>query len=178
MDGSLHEQATSHDEAKASWIERVLGVTLSTPTGGAAAAAKEAGKPRFSKVAFEKIHLEWEGAKKLIEARLDLLGKQVLCVYADDEAQLAVRKLDNVLTGFNLGFADKLDELRNADSPELQAKLARDAGGIAQSYLVYLSGDALVAHVEDNPYGVTVDAPAVLGAPLRALQQELAKLGW
>ena len=91
-------------------------------------------------------------------------------------AETAVRKLDRVLAGLNLGFGDKLDDLRNAATPDLQRKLAGEAGAIAKSYIKYLSDDPLVNHVEQNPYDVEVETATVLGGPLNKLQQELAKL--
>jgi len=176
MSATLQEQVVARDPAKDSWIARVLGVELPGGVIGGAAETTPGGNGRFSKVAFEKIHLEWENGKKLIQQRLDELNAQILAEFADDLAETAVRKLDRVLAGLNLGFGDKLDDLRNAATPDLQRKLAGEAGAIAKSYIKYLSDDPLVNHVEQNPYDVEVETATVLGGPLNKLQQELAKL--
>jgi hypothetical protein len=173
MSATLEEQIAARDPVKDSWIARVLGVEL---PGGVTGGTTPGSNGGFSKVAFEKIHLEWENGKKLIQQRLDELNNQILAEFADDLAETAVRKLDNVLARLNLGFGDKLDDLRNATTPELQRKLAGEAGAIAESYIKYLSDDPLVNHIEQNPYDVEVETATVLGDPLNKLQQELAKL--
>ena len=94
----------------------------------------------------------------------------------DDESRTAAAKLDRVLARFNEGLGDTLDELRNA-APAARGGIAAKAQGIADRYLDYLASDALVAHVESNPFDIDVGARELLSARLNALKRELARIG-
>lgn len=134
----------------------------------------------FSKVGFEVIHLEWEAAKKQVAARLATLHDAIIDDIDDiddEEGQTAAAKLAKIVARFNMGLGDTLDAFRQAETPQEKARLAAEARRIAGVYADFLATDALVAHVENNPYAVVVDAPALLGAPLNRLGKELAKAG-
>lgn len=127
-------------------------------------------------VQFEQIHLEWDGAKKVVHDRLVSLNAAILADGDDDESRTAASKLDRVLARFNEGLGDTLDELRNA-AQGARGALATKAQGIADRYLDYLATDALVAHVETNPFDIDVGARELLSARLMALKGELARIG-
>lgn len=127
-------------------------------------------------VQFEQIHLEWDGAKKAVHDRLMSLNAAILADGDDDESRTAAAKLDRVLARFNEGLGDTLDELRNA-APAARGGIAAKAQGIADRYLDYLASDALVAHVESNPFDIDVGARELLSARLNALKRELARIG-
>jgi hypothetical protein len=130
----------------------------------------------FSKVAFEKIHLDWDARKQEVLASLEALHEAIIAQDQDAEAQTAASNLEKVLNRFNEGLGDKLDALRNADTPEKQKKLATEAGAIADHYLAYLDSDPLVLHVESNPYDIDVDVVGILAPPLEDLKEQIAPL--
>jgi hypothetical protein len=128
------------------------------------------------KVAFEKIHLDWDGAKKTVHERLAALNAAILSDEQDDQAPTAAAKLERVLARFDEGLGATLDALRNAAPGEQRHGLATKAGTIADHYLAYLAEDPLIAHVERNPFEVEVDARRVLSAPLSELKSQLAAM--
>ena len=128
------------------------------------------------KVDFEKIHLDWDSRKSEVESRLKELNKAITDDWEDPTAMTAAANLSKVLARFNEGLGDTLDALRNAVDAEKRSQLATKATGIADRYLDYLATDALVAHVEDNPFEITVGARETLSTPLNELRDKLSKM--
>ena len=129
-----------------------------------------------SKVAFEQIHLTWDARKKAVEDRLGQLHQAIVDESDESQAITAAGNLRKVLARFNEGLGDTLDALRNATGADERTRLAAKATGIADRYLGYLAKDPLVAHVEDNPFEIVVDARGALSAPLSDLKARLAAL--
>lgn len=130
----------------------------------------------FSKVQFETIHLDWDARKQKVQASLSELHRAIIEEFNDEESATAAKNLEKVLARFNEGLGDTLDAMRNATDGKARQDLAQKAGQIADRYLAYLASDALVAHVETNPYEVPVQVRETLSNPLNALKGELAKL--
>lgn len=142
--------------------------------GATTAPPATAGAGGISKVQFEKVHLEWDAAKKRVASRLDALHQAILAQSGQSEAATAARHLGRVLGRLNEGLGDTLDALRQADGDAARRPLAQQAESIAQRYLDHLSSDALVAHIDDNPYGAPVDVRGQLSAPLTRIRQLLS----
>ena len=90
-------------------------------------AAEKGDGDGFSKVAFEKVHLEWDSRKKTIEGRLASLHQAITGEFDDSEASTAASNLAGVLARFNDGLGDTIDQLRNAETPDDRARLAAKA---------------------------------------------------
>ncbi len=144
---------------------------------GTAAGPAAAGGEAFSKVQFEKIHLEWESRKKQVGLRLAELNAAIMAEFDDAESVSAAKNLGKVLARFNEGLGDTLIALRNAPDKATRAQFAAKASQVADRYLGYLDSHPLVAHVEANPYQIKVAVKETLSAPLSAVKAELAKLG-
>lgn len=144
---------------------------------GATAGPAAAGGEAFSKVQFEKIHLEWESRKKQVGLRLAELNAAIVAEFDDAESVSAAKNLGKVLARFNEGLGDTLVALRNAPDKATRAQFAAKASQVADHYLGYLDSHPLVAHVEANPYQIRVAVKETLSAPLSAVKAELAKLG-
>lgn len=128
------------------------------------------------KVRFEQVHLDWDSRKSTVEGRLAQLNDAILAEDDIPEGPSAAAKLGRVLARFNEGLGDTLDELRNATDAAERKRLSQKAQGIADRYLAYLSDDALVAHVEENPYDIAVDVRGTLSPPLQGLKSQLESL--
>ena len=138
--------------------------------------AGEASGDGFSKVAFEKIHLDWDSNKKAVETQLEALRQAIIADFEDPESLAATSNLQKVLARFNEGLGDTIDALRDSAEVTQRSQLATKAVGIADHYLDYLGGDPLVAHIEQNPFDINVAVRDTLSAPLHAVKAELAKL--
>lgn len=159
-------------------VERLLQEAANAPAGVVNEPSTEptSNPSGFSKVRFEKMHLAWEDGKREVRTALQRLHGAIVGEYSDPEATTAATKLDKVLARFNEGLGDTLDELRNAASDEARGKLATKADEIVARYLDYLFTDALVVHVEANPFQVPVTVRQTLAPPLQNLRRQLEPL--
>ncbi|WP_207482473.1 hypothetical protein [Arenibaculum pallidiluteum] len=156
------------DAARAREIVFELAV-LARPVAGASE------EIRSGTVEFAKIRLDWQSAKKAVEAELADLRDAMETDGDDEEAAViatAVRKLDGVLARFNEGLADTIDAMTNATDAAGRSDLQRKAGDIARSYLSYIGSDPIIRHLETNPYQPLKIADT-LRAPLSALTDKL-----
>jgi hypothetical protein len=128
-------------------------------------------KPPHGTISFAKSRLEWQTAKKNVEVQLDRLQATILGEFDDDEALECVKKLELVLSRFNEGLSDSLDELYNADSDKKQP-MAQAALQTVKHYLAYVESDELIAHIEANPYESLTVRASLLG-PLMEIQNQL-----
>ncbi len=125
---------------------------------------------------FDKIHLDWDSRKKQVQDRLATLRKAVLGEADDPVAPTAAGNLELILGRFNEGLGDTLDALQKAADSKSRATLKEKANGIAERYLAFLQTDALVKHVEANPFEIVVGVQDILAPPLNQLKVELQKL--
>jgi len=157
-------------------LDEVAKLLGSSGTGAAPTGTQTAGQSVFSKVAFEKVHLDWDSGKKTIEGRLAQLNQAILADADVPEAATAAAKLSKVLGRFNEGLGDALDAMRNMEPGAQRKAAAEKAAAIAGRYLNYLASDVLVSHVDENPFDIEIAARELLSQPLNELQQKLATL--
>jgi len=164
--------AGKHDfDAAAALLDEVeallAGGTEAAPTAPTAPPATG------GKVAFARLKLQWNEAKARLEADLENLRELVLSEYDDAETAQQAHKILRITGRFNEGLADTLDDLYNAAEPALQKQLRGRASEIVGNYQAYLDGDALVAHIEENPF-MPLEIRERLSAPLQQLREQLA----
>jgi hypothetical protein len=161
------------------WIEHVLGVRVSRGDAGAggrgARAAEAVVTPQGINVTFAKLKLEWNAAKAKAHSQLAALERAVVGEFADPATAASAADIVGITAHFNQGLGDTLDDLYNEADPVAKARLATQAATIIRDYEMYVDNDALVAHVEGNPF-TTVELRAVLLPPLRAMTTTLGLL--
>jgi hypothetical protein len=142
------------------WIKRVLGVEVA---GGAPRAAG-------TKVAFQKLRLDWDTTRKYLMSQIKTLESAIIAQSADedDAPQIAdnVTRLEDSMTALDENLSDALDDLYNAggNDPKLQAR-ARD---IARGYQTFITSAPLLQELDDNPFQ-KLDARARLDQTLTAI---------
>lgn len=127
-------------------------------------------------VGLQKLRLRWQDQKKAVETQLTALRQALLAEFQDAEAQEAASRLDLVLTRFNDGLSDRLDDMLNATPGEARNKKKAEALAIAGEYGLYVMASPLISLVDDNPY-LPVNVRVSLLQPLQLLEIELAKAG-
>jgi hypothetical protein len=122
-------------------------------------------------VSFAKARLDWQAAKKEVEGQLGRLQAAILDEFDDDEALEGTKKLELVLSRFNEGLSDALDELYNAEANK-KKPLAQGALQTVKHYREYVESDELIAHIEANPYESLTVRASLLG-PLTEIEKQL-----
>ena len=167
MDAFITEKAASGDfETALKALQKLKEVLDSAPV---AATTSDQG------IDYKISLLNWEKAKKQVRGELDKLEAAIIEDFADEPKLPAIKsslkKLEQVLGGFDERLRDKLDEALNA-APEDRPKLHGQALEVLDEYLDYVDTDGFIDAVDENPFlAVSVRAP--LEETLNAIAAQL-----
>lgn len=107
------------------------------------------------KVLYAQARLDWESVKKTVGVDILKLEKAILEDYAGDpvesEVRIKIRKLDEVLKGFDDLLQDKLDEAMNMTDDQKEP-LHQEALAIINRYQTYVDGDPFIKDIDANPF--------------------------
>jgi hypothetical protein len=156
-------------------LAQIASAVVASQAAKAAATAASAAAPTAAAtapradgklVAYRKLLLEWDAAKKKASAQIAKFRDTVSAEFPDLAG--AARSLDQVMERFNEGLADAIDDTLNAAN-EAQRERHRDrAAAIARRYFMQVKADPLFRHVDENPVG-PLTVRATLGDTLKKL---------
>jgi hypothetical protein len=155
----------SDSTAQHAWVARVLGVEV-PPTGATGGTPDDRQEPRPGVVAYRKLLLEWDTAKKRAGSQIAGFQQAVLKDYPD--LAKAAGQLDQVMQRFNEGLADALDGAISAENGAEEDKFNRRAVEIAQRYFLMVKADPLFRHIDENPLAA-LTVRATIGDTLKKL---------
>jgi len=116
--------------------------------------------------------LNWENAQKQVRIELKKLESAILNDFANEPKfpviKDSLKKLDEVLGGFDDRLRDKLDEAMSAP-PEERPNLHKEALEILDEYLDYVETDGFIDAVDSNPF-----VPVSVRAPLDKTLNDIA----
>jgi hypothetical protein len=147
---------------------------LQLPAGGGAKASPVKGGAEGSKSQTQRLHDaadSWRETHRQANQRLEALKAAVKAHYADghsallDEIEAGLAKLDGVLDNVDHRLADSLVRAGNAGDEARRAELAQAKAMLTQ-YIGYVKSESLVAHIDQNPFGVKTDFRVLLAAGL------------
>ena len=155
----------SDSTAQQAWVARVLGVAV-PPAGGAGGPSDDRQEPRPGVVAYRKLLLEWDTAKKRAGAQIAGFQQTVAKDYPD--LAKAAGQLDRIMQRFNEGLADALDAAISAKTGAEEDRFNQRAAAIAQRYIVMVKVDPLYRHIDENPL-TPLTVRATIGDTLKKL---------
>jgi hypothetical protein len=136
----------------------------------AAGTAEQQGAPYKGIVAYRKALLEFDQAKKAVDAQVQALAKAVVGrspVYED-----LADAIEDQISGLNEEIGDAIDEAMSVSGN--QAAPVTDAVKASiQKYLNDVAASPLVKRADSNPFGVNVSIEKTLVAALQHVRQSL-----
>ncbi|HEY6431779.1 MAG TPA: hypothetical protein VIZ17_07320 [Acetobacteraceae bacterium] len=154
-------------ESQAEWVRRVLGYEVGAVT------PQPGGQDALGPVRFAKLRLAWLDARAGVQSDLERLRAAALEEFAGDPVTANLARLDEVLAGFAAGLEDSLDVAASAADPARRTAALAAARPVAQRYLDHVLNDALIDHIETNPFTPVTISGRLLG-PLSDILQALA----
>lgn len=128
-----------------------------------------------SHVAFTQTRLNWDQARKHVLTQLGKLKASIVQASAQesdfDQIRGGVDQLYEILEVLDERLIDKLDDALNA-SGDARAALQREASGIVDEYLDFVSTDALMQDIDRNGF-IDLDIQSSLVARLRRMNEAL-----
>ena len=141
----------------------------STDGKGTAGAAAAAG-PKSERLA--QAAANWRDVHTQADKRIDTLKKAIQAHYAGghpqflQEIEKGVGKLDDVLANVDHSLADVMASAAQADDAARKTEL-ENAKAMLTRYIGYVAKESLIAHMDQNPFGVKMDLKALLSTGLR-----------
>jgi hypothetical protein len=130
------------------------------PNAASAAAAKQA---RLAQAG-----TGWRASHGQADERIEALKAAIKAHYAEahpallNEIEKGVAKLDSVLDNVDHRLADLLVNASKAGNDAARASELKDAKALLAQYIGYVKSEPLVAHIDQNPFGVTTNLRALL----------------
>ena len=131
-----------------------------------------------NKAAFERqAHLieaatDWRETHAEASARIAQLHDAIKDHYSDGHPELLAEidgmgaKLNAILDNVDHRLAEVLDRAGKADDPKVYEREAKAAKKLVADYIASIQSEPLVAHMDQNPFGVKVGLKALLAGGL------------
>lgn len=127
-------------------------------------------------VAYGKLLLAWDQAKKKSAVELQKLEKTILDEFAGDpdlnEIRGDLRQLDDILGHFDNSLADELDAAMSSADDAVRASHHQAALAIISRYLGYVDSDPFLKELQTNPF-MPLTVQATLSGTLKVLAKNL-----
>ena len=111
---------------------------------------------------------EWRKTHGQANERIATLKKTIQSHYADGHPELVqaveqgLVQLDEILDNVDHRLADSMVDASNAQDDRTRDAELKNAKAILTEYIGYFKGEALIAHVDQNPWKVKVDLTTLL----------------
>lgn len=144
------------------------------------AAAAELSAPPAPKPVLAKAPEVWDGARDLLQNRIDELKSAVQAQCSDEKTEVIeeindqLAKLDRILGKLDRRLSESLAKAGQAgDAAGRNAEL-KNSKAIFAEYIQYVKSEPLIEHVDRNPFGVKTDLRATLTASLTQLARAIS----
>lgn len=114
----------------------------------------------------------WRQTHRQADERIGALKKSIQAHYADGHPELVQEiekglvKLDEVLDNVDHRLADALANAGKATDEGARATELKNARALLTEYINYVKSEPLIAHMDENPFGVKTGLKALLAGGL------------
>jgi hypothetical protein len=145
------------------------------------AAAQQAGTDQKAAVQHAKLTqaaLHWDGTKNIVDTRINELVRAVKAHYAKSSPELikeidkSMQKIDATLGKLDHRLTDSLKACAGASGPAREAELKKTKA-IVEEFKRAVKSERMIAHVDQNPFGVKTNLQASLLDSLNKAEQSM-----
>jgi hypothetical protein len=139
---------------------------LGLPPTRAAVGGSAVAKAKTEKLS--KASAQWREAHRQADQRIAALKAAISSHYDRGHPELTqvveqgLGKLDEILDNVDHRLADSLEHASNAPDDRTREAELKNAKAILTEYISYVKGEALIAHMDQNPWKVKVDLKTLL----------------
>jgi hypothetical protein len=155
----------------------------SAPLGPAPEPPSPLPPPKLGKGTLDGAPTAWRGMHGILGKNIGELKKAVRSEYSSEHPDLlkdideALKKLDGVMEKIGLEISDHLAAANAAKDPaERKAKLQSCKGLIAEK-IKYVKSEPMIAHMDRNPFGVSMNVQRMLTDHLVHVAQAIGNVG-
>src|SRR5262245_63116149 len=124
--------------------------------------------PKLGKATLATAPAVWRGTRDILETNIAELQKGVLAHYGNEhpdvlnEIEAQLTKLGAILGKLDHRLADSLASAHAAGDDAARAAELKNSKAILMEYISYVKSEPMIAHVDDNPFGVDTQLRQVL----------------
>ena len=124
--------------------------------------------PKLSRGSLERAPQVWRDTRKIIETNIDELKKAVKSEYAESHPDLltqieaGISKLDTILDSLDHRLSDSLTKAHSAGDGAAKKAELKNSKAILVEHLKYVKAEPLIAHMDSNPFGVSLNLKKIL----------------
>lgn len=128
--------------------------------------------PVLGKASLDKGALVWHSTRGILTTNIDELKKGVRAAYGTEVKELVTEiddsmvKLGDVVDKLDTRLADALDSANKSPEGPARATELKRARLIIDDYHHYVNSEPLIAHMDNNPFGVTTSLRRIIGDAL------------
>jgi len=140
----------------------------SAPAGKPPAPPKPLPPPNFGKGVLEKSPTVWHATRGVLQTNIGELKKAVRSEYASEHPTLVkdiednLKKLDGILDKLDTKLADSLAKANAAKGEAARQAALQECKALVAKHIVYVKTEPLIAHIDNNPFGVATNCRKVL----------------
>ena len=122
--------------------------------------------------------LHWDGTKNMVDTRINELVRAVKAHYAKASPELvkeidkSMQKIDATLGKFDRRLTDSLKASAGASGPAREAELKKTKA-IVEEFKRAVKSERMIAHIDQNPFGVKTNLQASLLDSLNKAEQSM-----
>lgn len=135
--------------------------------------------PKLGKPVLAKAPAVWHGTREILATNIAELKKGVLAHYGSEHPELLkeidenLNKLGGILGKLDHKLADSLTKANAAAVGAARNAELKNSKTILDDYLNYVKSEPMIAHVDDNPFGVDTNLKKVLMDSLKHIAQAI-----
>jgi hypothetical protein len=151
--------------------------TTGKPTGPPAPPAPAAHEPHPVRLA--KASVAWHGTRGIVDGQCNQLKAAIRTHYGKShpavmkEIDNNMHKIDAITGKLDHKLAESLQKASSAANDGARVAELRVARGILNEYIRYVNSEPLIAHIDQNPFGVKCNLRQVLATSLNHMTQSL-----
>ena len=124
--------------------------------------------PKLGRGTLDKAPQVWQDTRKIVETNIEELKKAVKSQYADSHPDLlkqiesGIKQLDTILQSLDHRLADSLSKAHKAGDEAAKKAELKNSKAIMIEHLKFVKSEPLIAHIDSNPFGVSVNLKKIL----------------
>jgi len=147
-----------------------------TPAPAAAAAPAPSAAPAVTLANSPQL---WKATRMRLTTVLEDVKSKVMDHIADEDGGFVeevkgnLQQLDRILTTLDKRLINSLTNAAETDDPANRADALKESKAILADYIRYVRSEPLIAHLDNNPFGVKTNLKATLAASLTQLAKAI-----
>jgi hypothetical protein len=135
--------------------------------------------PKLPRPELAKAPQVWHGTRDIIEKNINALRQAIKAKYGGEDpgfredVDKTMEKLNVIIEKLDGRLATSLGKAHGANDNAARSAELRNSKAILAEYIAYVKSEALIAHIDANPFGVKTNLKSILTSSLTHMAQAI-----